>query len=159
MAWDEESAMLLAGELSEDVETLNQIVQFSIDKGIFNNSMYEKYKILTSRRIQENYYMVIKRRKSVNVRADFIIYKPLLTCCKHDVDIKEENADTMSTENQKMHTENDKVEESRVEESKVDKSRVENICKEHSSSSAKADPISNQSNKNNISNRIKDYFN
>lgn len=63
--------------------------------------MYEKYNILTLRCIQENYYTVVKRRKTVDVRADFVIYKPLLTLCKHDVDVNKENVDIMSAENER----------------------------------------------------------
>lgn len=111
MAWDEESALLLAEELSEDVKTLNQLVSFCVDKGIFNNMMYEKYGILTSRRIQENFYHVSKRRKDVRVRADFVIYKPLLKFCQHDVSNNQENVNTMYTETSKMHTVSDKGKE------------------------------------------------
>lgn len=138
MVWDEESAMLLASELSEDVEILNQIVKFCIDKEIFNNSMYEKYNILTSRRIQENYYTVVKRRKIVDVKPDFIIYKQLLTLCKHNDNTSEENAHMMSAENEEMHAESEQVEESRGEYSKVEES-----TEEHSKSSTDTEPETN----------------
>ena len=118
MVWDEESAMLLSDEFSEDVALLNQIVAFCLEKGIFNNMMFEKYKILTSNRIQENFYHVAKRRKVMVVKSDFIVHKPLLTLCKHDVDIDEDNADMAITETEEKQTEIDKVKETKVKESK-----------------------------------------
>ncbi len=143
MVWDEESAVLLANELSEDVEILNQIVKFSINKEIFSNKMYQEYNILTSRRIQENYYNVAKRRKTVDVRADFVIFKPLLTLCKHDVNTNKKNVNIVSVETKKMHAESDKVEESRVEESKVN---IEGTV-EQSSTSANTDLKDNDNSK------------
>ena len=118
MVWDEESAILFSDEFSEDVRVLNQVVAFCVEKGIFNNMMFEKYRILTSKRIQENFYHVSKRRKDVVVRSDFIIFKPLITLCKHDVDIKDENVNNVSTETEKMQTEIDKVKETKLKESK-----------------------------------------
>jgi DNA replication protein DnaD len=118
MAWDEESALLLAEELSEDVKTLNQLVSFCVDKGIFNNMMYEKYGILTSRRIQENFYHVSKRRKDVRVRADFVIFKPLLKFCQHNVSNNKENVNTMYAETSNMHTDLDKGKERKGKERK-----------------------------------------
>ncbi len=126
MAWDEESALLLAEELSEDVKTLNQVVEFCVEKEIFSNRMYEKYSILTSRRIQENFYHVSKRRKDVCVRADFVIYKPMLTLCQHDVNRSEENVNMMYTETSKMYTENDKLNETKLNESKLNKTKLKN---------------------------------
>ena len=118
MVWDEESAILFSDEFSEDVRVLNQVVAFCVEKGIFNNMMFEKYKILTSKRIQENFYHVSKRRKDVAVRSDFIIYKPLLTLCKHNVDIKDENVNSVSTETEEMQPEIDKLKETKLKESK-----------------------------------------
>jgi hypothetical protein len=118
MAWDEESAILLSDELSEDVKLLYQIVNFCVEKEIFNKKMFEKYSILTSKRIQENFYHVSKRRKDVDVRSDFIVYKPLLTLCKHDVDINGDNDDTTTTKIEEMQTEIDKLKETKLKESK-----------------------------------------
>ena len=118
MVWDEDTAMLLGNEFSEDPALLKQIVAFCVEKEIFNNMMFEKYKILTSKRIQENFHYVAKRRKVMVVRSDFIIYKPLLTLCKHDVDINGDNADMVITETEEMHTEIDKVKETKLKESK-----------------------------------------
>lgn len=122
MAWDEESALLLAEELSEDVKTLNQLIEFCVEKEIFSNMMYEKYGILTSRRIQENFYHVSKRRKDVCVRSDFVVYKPMLSLCQHDVNRNEENANMMLTETSKMYTEFDKLKETKLKESKYSSS-------------------------------------
>lgn len=143
MVWNEDSAILLSDEFSENVEILNQIVSFSIEKGIFSNKMYEEYNILTSRRIQENFYKVAARRKTVDVRADFVIFKPLLTLCKHDVNTNKKNVNIMSTESEEMYAESDKVEEKRVEENRVD---IEDTI-EQSSTSTNTDPKDNNNSK------------
>lgn len=118
MAWDEESAILLSDELSEDVKLLYQIVNFCVEKEIFNKTMFEKYSILTSKRIQENFYYVSKRRKDVDIRSDFIVHKPLLTLCKHDVDTTSNNDNTMTTDTEEIQTETDEVKETKLKESK-----------------------------------------
>lgn len=114
MAWDEESALLLAEELSEDVKTLNQLVTFCVDKEIFDNNLYEKYKILTSRRIQENFYKAAYRRKDIDVRADFVIYEPMRALCKHDVSRNTKNVSTMSAKTPKMLAESDKLNKTKL---------------------------------------------
>ncbi len=114
MAWDEESALLLAEELSEDVKTLNQLVMFCVDKEIFDNNLYIKYKILTSRRIQENFYKAAYRRKDIDVRADFVIYEPMRALCKHDASKNIKNVSTMSAKTPKMITESDKVNKTKL---------------------------------------------
>lgn len=114
MAWDEESALLLAEELSEDVKTLNQVVEFCVNKEIFDNNLYSKYKILTSRRIQENFYKAVSRRKDIDVRSDFVIYEPMHALCKHDVCKNSKNASNVHAKTQKMHTVSDKLNKTKL---------------------------------------------
>lgn len=63
---DEDYLLLFASENGIEMELLNEIISFCTLKNLFDNKLYENEKILTSRRIQQNYLEATERRKSEN---------------------------------------------------------------------------------------------
>lgn len=57
---------------------INEIVDRCLSNGIFHAKMYEKYSILTSARIQSQYFDVVKRRETILVVKEYL----LVSVCK-----------------------------------------------------------------------------
>lgn len=68
-----EVALLFAKQIGVGGNVVLEIVNASIKKGIFDGSLYEKYRILTSESIQKRYFALVSRRKNVTVRDDFLL--------------------------------------------------------------------------------------
>ena len=75
------------------IKELENVIKAMVNKNLFNKEMFETNKILTSKRLQNNYKEATKRRKNANT---------LLAYCIHDVNISKQS----------------KVKESKVKESK-----------------------------------------
>ena len=52
---------------------INEIVDRCLNNGIFNAEMYEKYSILTSVRMQTQYFDVVKRREEILVQKEYLL--------------------------------------------------------------------------------------
>ena len=52
---------------------INEIVDRCLNNGIFNAEMYEKYSILTSARMQTQYFDVVKRREEILVQKEYLL--------------------------------------------------------------------------------------
>ena len=113
--WTNEVALLFSKKIGLGCNAVSEIVEASIKRGIFDGKLYEKYKILTSKGIQERYLEAVSRRKKVEVKKAYLLIK-CVTNYKN-VDILSENVYT----NQKNAyiSEQSKVEESKVKESRV----------------------------------------
>ncbi len=112
--WTTDDAEMFAFENRIDCELLNNIVEISLERGIFCEELFENYSILTSNGIQKRYSEVSKRRKNANVETEFIINEELLqTLCIH-------NENNM---NEECKQDVNICRESKVKESKVNKSK------------------------------------
>jgi len=72
--WDDEASVLFADEHSIDELLLSEMVDYAIEKGIFDIGIYEKYSILTSTGIQKRYFnSSFKRSQIVFVKEILLI--------------------------------------------------------------------------------------
>lgn len=117
--WVERSPLLFlsqwfGGNSGVTVNLINEIVNRSINIGIFNKELYTKYKILTSERIQRQYFDVVKRRTEINFIDEYLLIS--VANFKGNVNIFSISVDR----NAKIVNKNDtsKVKESKVKESK-----------------------------------------
>ena len=123
--WTERSPLLFlsnwfGGNSGVAVSLINEIVSRCLKNGIFDAEMYENHSILTSARIQKQYFDVVKRREEVLVKKEYllvsvdkikgIVYENQVSVCKN-----QKNVCRNSTS---------KVKESKVKESKVKETRV-----------------------------------
>lgn len=76
--WNPEVVPLFAEKLRLGRGTVSEIIKAALRRGIFDADLYKKYGILTSREIQETYFTVISKRKSVKVDERY-----LLVNCAH----------------------------------------------------------------------------
>lgn len=68
LPWDEETELLFAGEIGEEIELVREVVAYCMEKDIFDRQVYETHQVLTSHGIQKRYYrIVVKELKRVDV--------------------------------------------------------------------------------------------
>lgn len=112
--WTNEVALLFAKRNSTGGSVVSEIVEASVKRGIFDQNMFEKYRILTSKGIQERYLKAVDRRKQVEVKNQYLLVQCDNICknvhiIKEDVNIYKENANILKQR---------KEEKSKEEESK-----------------------------------------
>lgn len=76
--WIERSPLLFlsnwfGGNSGVTVSLINEIVKRCLNNGIFDARMYENYSILTSARIQKQYFDVVKRREEILVKKEYLL--------------------------------------------------------------------------------------
>lgn len=121
--WTNDVAMLFSRKqgLGEGYAAVSEIVAASIKRGIFDQTLYEKYHILTSAGIQRRYFEAVSRRKSVKVERRYLLVEP--TQNQINVDIFEENVSI--NEKNAYISEQSRVEKSRVKKSKEIKANAD----------------------------------
>jgi len=117
--WTSRSALLFlaqwfGGNSGVNLGLINDVIERSLEIGIFDRNLYEKYSILTSKRIQEQYFEATKRRKVLKTESAYLLVGVPKTV--DDVNIIEENA-YKKDENVNISKQS-KVKESKVKESK-----------------------------------------
>lgn len=77
--WNEDVALLfiasLGGNSGVSKSLIDVILAASIRRGIFSEELYERYGILTSKRIQEQYFDAVYRREKVEVEKEYLLVK------------------------------------------------------------------------------------
>ena len=74
--WDDETSILFADEHSIDELLLSEMVDYAIEKGIFDIGIYEKYNILTSTGIQKRYFNSSLKRNQVVFIKEILLIDP-----------------------------------------------------------------------------------
>ena len=118
--WNQDVELLFAAGLSTDREPISgnfvsEVIKGCLRRGVFDNEMFKKYGILTSRGIQKRYLEAARRRTSTKLVSEYLLVK---------VDPKFKNVSIIS-ENVDIFVENvsnsrqRKVKESKEKESKL----------------------------------------
>ena len=115
--FDEEVALMFSHKTGVGVNAVSEILNAAFKRGIFDKTLYEKYKILTSKGIQERCMKMCSRRKRFEVEKKYLLISVPISL--ENVYIKGENVD-ISEENVYIFTQS-KVKERKVKESKVNK--------------------------------------
>lgn len=76
--WIERSPLLFlsnwfGGNSGVTVSLINEIVNRCLKNGIFHAGMYKDYSILTSARIQDQYFGAVKRREEILVKKEYLL--------------------------------------------------------------------------------------
>lgn len=101
---------------------IDLVVAASIRRGIFNSELFKQYSILTSKGIQKNFLKIVRNRKAVEVRKEYLLLS--------DAEITVNNVRII---NYYVRSEQYYVssEQSKVKESKVNKEKT--LCKAEAS--------------------------
>lgn len=71
--WNDEVALLFGKRIGLGGSAVSEIVSASIRRGLFDQTLYDRYQILTSVGIQKRYFEAVARRKVVNVEAAYLL--------------------------------------------------------------------------------------
>lgn len=71
--WNSDECFVIADDVGVAERAVSEIVEKSLQVGLFNSEMFEKYKILTSERIQDQYFAAVSKRKSVEYDGRFAL--------------------------------------------------------------------------------------
>ena len=104
--WTKDVALVFARKIGLGANAVSEIVTAAARRGIFDQTLYEKYQILTSKGIQERYFDAVKRRKELKVIEAYLLVPYAL---------KSKNAD-ISAENVNKKQENAIIFQQRREE-------------------------------------------
>ena len=74
MPWDEDTAFVVADEVNVDEDVVASVVDKALEVGMFDQEMYDKHKILTSRGIQKRFLKAAERRKDVKLDQNYCIH-------------------------------------------------------------------------------------
>lgn len=119
--WSEDLMYIFASENSFDPKLVNSLIELLLQRDYFCKELYEKYSILTSEKIQKTFFDAAKRRKTLEVKTEYIVCESLISYV--NVSKNEEIADNSSKNVNKPKQR--RVKESKVKESKVKESRGE----------------------------------
>lgn len=128
--WTEEVALLFARRIGLGGSVVSEIIEASIRRGMFDQQIYDKYHVLTSRGIQKRYFEAVSRRKNLEVDYNILLVDCAQICPNVNISSKNVNIFSKNADIQKQS----KVEESRVEESRG-KERKGKDCAEPPSAS------------------------
>src|SRR5699024_5984448 len=139
--WTEVERLLFAKRTGESVGLVDNIVKRSVKWGIFDDSLFNQFQILTSEAIQSRFLDAIKRRDSVDVITDFVLFD--VNDYKNEVNV---NINLVNVNNNPQS----KVEESRVKESKEDNNSSKDPDLKKSSAKKNKSKTKNKAPKNKV---------
>ena len=121
--WNDEVALLFGKRLGTGGKAVSEIVSAAIRRKLFDEEIYRKYGVLTSRGIQKRYFEIVARRKNVEVEQRYLLVSSDLIPVNVNIMYAETpvNVNTMQTETPEnaYRSTQSKVKESKVKESKV----------------------------------------
>ena len=97
--WNEEIKLLFVKRHNLNINLVNEILNYCLEKNIFNNNLFSKFSILTSAGIQSRYFKAIERRKNIEIINAYILIdlKDINATFKEiNVDINSSNVDINS---------------------------------------------------------------
>ncbi len=64
LEWDKDTQLLFANDVGESGGLVDEVVKGSVKRGLFNETVFNQFNVLTSKHIQEKYFKAIKRRST-----------------------------------------------------------------------------------------------
>lgn len=73
--WTNEVALLFGRRVGLGGNVVSEIVSASVKRGIFDQDIFDKYSILTSKGIQKRYFEAVSRRKNITIENQYLLVK------------------------------------------------------------------------------------
>lgn len=129
--WTEMEQLLFSRRVNVDINVLNDIVNDCIKYGLFDQKLYEKYKILTSHGIQERYFEASKRRKNITVVNQYMLINESkivnANINRVNVDINGEVVEGNDAESTQSKVKESKEEESKQQQTTEEQERTKPV--------------------------------
>jgi hypothetical protein len=72
--YDDDLLLRLKKDSLSAMEKVVSVVQNAIKRGIYSEDLFKKYEILTSHGIQKRYFPIARKKKSINVVQEFLLF-------------------------------------------------------------------------------------
>lgn len=122
--WTEKEQLLFSRRVNVDINVINEIINDCLKWGIFDKSMYEQCRVLTSRGIQRRYLKAADRRQSVQISSTYMLLDSEEVNVYKNIVIVDDNY--YSSSNNAVINPQSKVKNSKVKNSKEKNSREKN---------------------------------
>ncbi|MDR0676584.1 MAG: DUF4373 domain-containing protein [Elusimicrobiota bacterium] len=136
--WDEDELSLTSKQVNVSNNSINAYIKTAIKRDIFDKNLYERYGILTSKGIQKRFFLIVNRRKKIEIKKEYILielkdYKNV-NVSNNSINVSNNsvNADIMHAKTELLSTlsAQSKVKESKLKESKVNERKEEDFLSE-----------------------------
>ena len=71
--WNEDTQLLFSKQVGLEVEKVTEIINDAIKRDLFDEELFKKYKILTSKRIQKTFLEATKRRREIPMIQKYLL--------------------------------------------------------------------------------------
>jgi len=71
--WSEDETLLFSDEVKADFTLVESVVNECLKRGVFDNELFEKHGILTSKGIQKRYKEIVRKRKGVEITEEYLL--------------------------------------------------------------------------------------
>jgi hypothetical protein len=127
--WKEDNALLFARKINTELTLVNSVINACFKRDLFNKTIYDKYKILTSTGIQKRYIKICNesKRKNCEIKTEFNLINSGIIPEETIVNSELTEETVVNPEETPINSEfstQSKVKESKVNKSKVNKSKV-----------------------------------
>lgn len=119
--WTEREQLLFSKRVNVDINRVNVIINDCIKWELFDETVYKRHKILTSKGIQRRYLTAIGRRQTVKMAKEYLLLDDKTVNAYKNLVI----VDINPTDTELMSTIIPKGKESKVKETKVEERREE----------------------------------
>lgn len=125
MRWDEDVCFLITEALGVKDMYAREVVKKCLQVDFFDENLFDKYKIITSRGIQSRFFEITKRRKNNHVIKEYLLINVAETndICPVDVNVAETLVNVAET---LVNVNNNEVIARKSTQSKVKESKVNN---------------------------------
>ncbi|HLG26512.1 MAG TPA: conserved phage C-terminal domain-containing protein [Paenisporosarcina sp.] len=155
--WTDDEALLFADENRTDYSLVKNVVQEAVERGIFNQELYEMHGILTSKGIQKRYKEAVRRRKEVEIMSEYLLIDDDFGVNDGNNSPNDDIKPTPSKHNDGKSTQS-KVNESKVNEIKKDIIPFDEIINFLNAKAETSYRSSSKKTQQHINARIKDGF-
>ena len=101
-----EIALLLSAEWHISGNAVSNIIETCIKRGIFNKDLHDKYHVLTSEKIQRDYFRAVSRRKQIFVKPEYLLVDPAQICKNVSIFLENVNNSLKNVDNSKQSNSN-----------------------------------------------------
>lgn len=76
LLWDEKTEIVFSNRINVNKNSINEVINSALKWGLFEKSLWDEHKVLTSAGIQKRYFEVVSRRKVVDVVENYLLIDP-----------------------------------------------------------------------------------
>lgn len=124
--FSDKQIVMFSDETGLTVDQCKEILNDCLEEDLFDKSLYGKFSILTSKRIQRNYLKGCEKRKSIQLNESYLLINPLEVIgekFKGRLDVLPENSG-INSQNSGINSINDGINSQRIEKNRIEKNII-----------------------------------